>query len=213
MRSMKVQRSMWDFAPRRLSAPPATTPLDPPTPEERKLEQLRQLRAEHPWMSRSVEVLQMGAWVAHDQSRLAPWSQASAGLSGLTAVASAAWGFNKLARAQSGLDRIEGLGHLALAVEYSRAAAEQLRPDWKWTGAVAGPANYMAAGCELLLGGVDLVRGLREDDKPRLWTGLAGMAAGAAYAASMLVPGANGMAQAAVLGSLAVRQAVLGADG
>lgn len=208
---MKVQRSVWNFAPRRPSALPASTPLEPPTPEERKLEQLRQLRAEHPWMSRSVEVLQMGAWVAHDQSRLAPWSQASAGLSGVTAVASAAWGINKLARGETGLDRIEGLGHLALAVEYSRAAAEQMRPDWKWTGQVAG-VNYLAAGCEVVLGGVDLVRGLREADKPRMWTGVAGIASGAAYAAAMLIPGANGLAQAAVLGSMALRQAVLGVD-
>ena len=206
---MRVERSSWDFAPRRWSSPP-TGNLDHPTPEQHIQQQLEQLRAEHPWMSRTVEVMQMGSWVAHETSKVAPWSQASAALSGVTALASTVWGINKLARAQTGLDRIEGLGHLALAADYSMCGLQQLHPEWSWTDSVATPAGYLAAGCEIFLGGADLRRGVKENDAPRTWTGLASMVSGSALAASILWPGASGLAQATVLMSMAVRQSMLG---
>jgi len=205
MKGMKIQPSAWNFASRRWSSLPQPG-LEPPD----KQHQLEQLRAEHPWLSRSVEVAQMSAWVAHGQSSGRPWSQASAALSGVTAVASAAWGLNKLIKAESGLDRVEGLGHLALATDYSLASLQQIRPDLTWTDSLANPAGYLAAGCEIFLGGADLVRGIRENDTPRKWTGLASMASGAALAGSILAPGSGGLAQAAVLISMAVRQSIYG---
>ncbi|MBT9585381.1 hypothetical protein IV102_18710 [bacterium] len=208
---MKVERSAWEFAPRRWISPPSSQ-LETPDPDRLKQHQLDQLRAEHPWMSRSVEVMQMGSWVAHEQSKAAPWSQASAALSGVTAVASAVWGVNKLARGQSGLDRVEGLGHLALAADYSMCSLQQLRPELDWTNSVATPSSYLAASCEVFLGCADLVRGLKEDDHPRQWTGMASIASGTALAVSTFVPGASGLAQAAVLMSMAVRQSLLGYD-
>ena len=179
-------------------------------PSRKPGEQLAQLRAEHPWLSRGVEVMQMGAWVAHDQSRLAPWSQASAGLSGLTAVASAAWGINKLARAETGLDRVEGLCHVSLAVSYSMASLEQLRPGLTWTASVATPANYAAAGFEMVLGAADAYRGWREDDGARQWTGIASLVSGASLAACVAFPAASGLAQAVAVMSMATRQSILG---
>ena len=201
-----MTRNAWDFAPRRLAAKPSLHPA----PAQKPGDQLAQLRAEHPWLSRGVEVMQMGAWVAHDQSRLAPWSQASAALSGVTAVASAAWGINKLVQGQTGLDRVEGLCHVSLAVSYSMASIEQLRPGLAWTNTVGTPANYAAAGFEMMLGAADAYRGWREDDGARKWTGIASLVSGASLAACVAFPGANGLAQALAVMSMATRQSILG---
>lgn len=200
---MKIQKSPWDFSPRRWSRPEHHHPCT----DQQKFDQLR---SEHPLLSRGVEVAQMGAWVALGQSQGAPWVQASAGLAGVTAVASAAWGMNKLIRGETGLDRIEGLGHLALASAYATGGLELLRPQLSWTSSVGNVSDGAAASCEMLLGAADLVRGLKENDSPRTWTGAAGILSGASLAASVLWPGASGLAQAVAISSMAVRQSILG---
>lgn len=203
---MKIAQSpAWQFAPRRWSAPEASLR---PQGDDHGIDQLR---AEHPLMSRGVEVMQMGSWVAASSSQGSPWTQASAGFSGVTAVASAAWGIHKLARAETGLDRIEGLGHLALATAYGVDAVGLLRPGQAWVSQVGNPSSYVAAGCEVVLGGADLVRGLREKNGPRTWTGAAGVLSGLALATSVAAPGAAGFAQAVAIVSMAARQSILGA--
>lgn len=163
---------------------------------------LEQLRAEHPLLSRSVEVMELGSWIASSQSQ-GSWAAPAAGLAAVTSLTAAAWGVNKLARGETTLDRVEGLGHLALSAAYG---AEALN-----IAGVANPASAVASGCEILLGGADLVRGLREHDQLRAWTGAAGVLSGAALATSVLVPGATGFAQAVAVMSLAARQSILGA--
>ena len=204
---MKILQSpSWQFAPRRWAAP---------ADEQRRLDDkehnLEQLRSEHPLVSRAVEVMQMGSWIAASQAQGSPWTEASAGFSGLTSVASAAWGINKLANGQSTLDRVEGLGHLALSAAYGADAVGLMRPNYAWVPQVSNPTSAVAAGCEILLGGADLVRGLREDNQARVWTGAAGILSGAALATSLVAPGATGFAQAVAIMSMAARQSVLGA--
>lgn len=188
---------MLQFSPRRWSALPR--PSGGPNQEHN----LEQLRAEHPWLSRSVEVMEIGSWVASTQSQGQPWTGAAAGFSGLTSLAAAAWGVNKLANGQTTLDRVEGINHLALSAAYGADALK--------IAGIANPASALAAGCEFLLGGADLVRGLREGDHLRSWTGLAGVLSGAALATSLIAPGATGFAQAVSVMSLATRQSILGA--
>lgn len=209
---MQVSRHSWaTFSPRRLTTPTNSSDLVPPSDpgviQERKLDQLR---AEHPWASRTVEVLQTSSWIAHQQSVNTPLAAGSAALSGVTAVASAAWGINKLAQAETPLDGVEGVGHLALAVDASMSAVQQLRPEAHWAGNIATPAAYLAAGAELTLGGVDLVRGLREQDTPRTWVGVASLVSGAGLAASVAFPGATGIAQALAVMSMVARQSIYG---
>ncbi|MBS2037119.1 hypothetical protein JST97_19180 [bacterium] len=185
------------FAPRRWSSlPQVPHRLD----EEHNLDQLR---AEHPLLSRSVEVLELSSWVASSQSQGQPWSGAATGLGVVTSLAAAAWGVNKLARGQTGLDRVEGVGHLALSAAYGAGAFN--------LAGIVNPASALASGCEVLLGGADLVRGIREKDHLRAWTGAAGVLSGAALATSLIAPGATGFAQAMAVVSMATRQSILGA--
>lgn len=202
---MKVRPSPWEFAPRRLRA---ATPA-PQQGEEPQDAQSR-LRAEHPWMSRSVEVLESAAWVAHTQSLNPPWGGASGALSAVTAAAAGAWGINKLARAQTALDAVEGVGHLALAVDNSLNAWQQFRPQSAAPAALSTGVGALAAGSELFLGGADLARGLREKDRLRTWVGASQLLSGAALATSLAFPGATGLAQAIALMSLTTRQSIYG---
>ncbi|MFN8607958.1 MAG: hypothetical protein U0931_10525 [Vulcanimicrobiota bacterium] len=183
------------FAPRRWSSLPSPAPLN----EEQKLDQLR---AEHPWVSRSVEVMELGSWIASSQAQAQPWTGGAAGFGALTSLAAAAWGVNKLANGQTALDRVEGVGHLALSAAYGAEALQ--------VAGVSNPASALAAGCEMLLGGADLIRGVHEKDHLRAITGAAGVLSGAALAGSLLVPGATGFAQAIAVMSLAARQSILG---
>ena len=203
---MKILQSQaWQFAPRRWA-----TPSDSPRPVDEE-NHLAQLRAEHPLVSRGVEVMQMGSWIASSQAQGHPWTEASAGFSGVTSLASAAWGIHKLANGQTTLDRVEGVGHLALSAAYGADAVGLMRPGHGWAHQVSNPASALAAGCEMLLGGADLVRGLREKNHARAWTGAAGVLSGAALATSLIAPGAAGFAQAVAVMSMAARQSILGA--
>ncbi len=203
---MKILQSQaWQFAPRRWATPAdASRPLD----DEHKLDQLR---AEHPLASRAVEAMQMGSWIAAAQAQSSPWTEASAGFSGVTSLASAAWGIHKLAHGESALDRVEGVAHLALSTAYGADAVGLIRPGQAWVRQVSNPASALAAGCEMLLGGADVVRGVREKNQARVWTGAAGVLSGAALATSLVVPGAAGFAQALAVMSMAARQSILGA--
>ncbi len=203
---MKILQSQaWQFAPRRWA-----TPADSPCPVDDE-NHLAQLRAEHPLVSRGVEAMQMGSWIASSQAQGHPWIEASAGFSGVTSLASAAWGIHKLANGETALDRVEGLGHMALSAAYGADAVGLLRPGQAWVGQVSNPASALAAGCEMLSGGADLVRGLREKNQARAWTGAAGVLSGAALATSLVAPGAAGFAQAVAVMSMAARQSILGA--
>jgi hypothetical protein len=208
---MKIDKSAWSFQPRQWAADKNLRLHE--DPETRRSRQLQDLRNEHPWMGRAVEVLELGSWVAHTGSTAAPWGHISGGVSAATAVAAGAWGINKLARGETALDRIEGTGHLALAVDAGMSSLAQFRPDLKWTAAVAAPAGFIAAGCELALGGADLVRGIREKDAPRQWAGIAQLVSGSALAASIALPGATGLAQGFALVSMATRQSIYGLNG
>lgn len=204
---MKILQSpAWQFAPRRWA-----TPADEHRGLDDQEHNLEQLRSEHPLASRGVEVMQLGSWIASSQAQGSPWTEASAGFSGLTSLASAAWGVNKLANGQGTLDRVEGLGHLALSAAYGADAIGLMRPGQAWVSQVSNPTSALAAGCEMLLGGADLVRGLREKNQARVWTGAAGVLSGAALATSLIAPGATGFAQAVAIMSMAARQSVLGA--
>ncbi len=201
---MKVRPSMWDFAPRQLqSAKPR--PQEGPQPDE---DSRSRLRAEHPWMSRTVEVLESASWIAHGQSVQPPWGAASGALSAVTAVAAGAWGINKLARAQSGLDAIEGVGHLALSLDASLNTWQQL--GRQGSPLLSNTVGALAAGSELILGGADLIRGLRDKDRLRTWVGVSQVLSGAALATSLAFPGATGLAQAVALTSLTTRQSIYG---
>lgn len=203
---MKVRPSMWEFAPRRLqSAKPR--PEEGPQPDD---DSRSQLRAEHPWMSRTVEVLESASWIAHGQSLQPPWGEASGALSAVTAVAAGAWGINKLARAQSGLDAVEGVGHLALSLDASLSTWQQLGRQGAPSPMLSNTVGGLAAGSELILGGADLVRGLRDKDRLRTWVGASQLLSGAALATSLAFPGATGLAQAVALMSLTTRQSVYG---
>jgi len=204
---MKISPSPWQFAPKKLTP---EKPAEQISPEERQRQNLQQLRAEHPWMSRGVEVLQMGSWIAQDQSVNAPWKQGSGALSAVTALASGAWGINKLAHGETTLDRVEGIGHLALAVDSAATSVGKWMSPPPWTQSVATPAVLVAVGCELTLGTSDLIRGLREDDSPRKWLGAVQIVSAASLAASLAFPGASGLAQAVVLMTTAARQSILG---
>jgi hypothetical protein len=207
---VKLQAASLQFAPRRLSAGPSFDLQQ--NPETRKHEQLQQLRAEHPGLSRGVGALQVAAWVAADQVQQSPWTQVGGGLSGIAATSSALWGLNKLVQGESALDRIEGVGHLAIATAYSADSLRLMGGQSAWLAAAATPCNYLAAGCEMFLGAADLYRGLKEEDRPRTWVGVAGLVSGAAYAASVAIPAFGGLGQAAVILSLAARQAILGGE-
>lgn len=209
---MKIEKSPWSFAPRQWAAEKQQR-ISEEEPDSRRSRQLDELRSEHPWMARSVEVLETGSWIAHTGSVGPPFSQVSGALSAVTAAAAGAWGINKLARGQTTLDRIEGVGHLALAVDAGMSSVAQFQPGVPWAQRIASPAGFIAAGCELALGGADLVRGLREKDAPRQWAGVAQLVSGAALAASIAVPGATGIAQGFALVSMATRQSIFGLNG
>lgn len=211
MKTMKIEKSAWSFQPRQWAAEKNLRLHE--DPEARRSRQLEDLRNEHPLVGRGVEVLELGSWIAHTGSTTAPWGQTSGALSAVTAAAAGAWGIHKLARGQTVLDRIEGTGHLALAVDAGMSGLSQFRPDLKWTSSVASPAGLIAAGCELALGGADLVRGIREKDGPRQWAGVAQLVSGTALAASIALPGATGLAQSFALVSMATRQSIYGLNG
>lgn len=207
---MKVRPSPWTFAPKKFQAAPTPTPENP-SEEFLKKRQWEQLQAEHPWMSRGVELLQLSSWIAQRPEALTPWKEASGALAAGTALASAAWGANKLIQGQTSLDRIEGAGHLALAFDNGVSALQNLGASLPgWAPAWAASATFLAAGCEVTVGASDLWRGLREHDSPRAWVGAAQVASGAALAGSLLFPGASGLAQSAALFSMALRQSTLG---
>ncbi len=120
-------------------------------------------------------------------------------------VLAAAWGANRLVNGQGWVDKVEGIGHLALAAETGLEAASAPENS----GLYKGLGLVHAAG-ELVVGAVDAIRGHQEGSQRRLIAGLSQFTVGAAVATGTLIPTLGPLTSIAVVAATALRQIQLG---
>lgn len=183
--------SFLNFEPRRLKSEGAVE------------DQHQQLLLENPALPRSLE----GANIGHQL--MGTWNHFQDGplgrlVAGGVAVGAGIWGTNKLLRGQTALDRVEGVGLLAMATGKAVSAGGNHHPT------LAKGAGLVQCGADLVLGMADTVRGVRENNRRRLTVGLAQMAIGASIGATALVPSVAGASTAVWCAAVVTRQLALG---
>lgn len=166
------------FTPRSLTPPPPAPEAEPGG-----------LSHENPLLIRAVDTAHVGLELLHHapEGRL---HDVGAGLTALVGVGALTWGVQKLQHGETGLDRLEAAGALALAAESGLKVYGHLRPHEEALEKVALPLAMFHHGVEIVVGGADFVRGRRERDGTRAIAGLAHMAIGASLAAAHFIPGA-----------------------
>lgn len=178
-------------------------PKSEETGSDSDAEQLGELRSDNPLLSRAMDCSHAGLDIAEafghsDSQAMKIWN-------GSVSVMAAGWGANRLVNAQNWVERVEGIGHLALAAETGmEAAALEGKP-----GLSTGLGLIHAAG-ELVVGAADAVRGHQEGNKRRLLAGIGQFTVGAAVATATIVPSLGPIASVAIFAATALRQAQLG---
>lgn len=171
-------------------------------------DQLDELREDNPTLSRLLDCSHASLDVAeafgHSKSKpMRVWNGSVSAMAGV-------WGADRLVHAQNWIERVEGIGHLALAAETGLEAAEiELEAMEARKGLNTGLGLIHAAG-ELVVGAADAVRGHQEGSQRRLLAGIGQFTVGAAVATATLAPNLGPAAAVAILAATALRQAQLG---
>lgn len=187
---MKIQQAL-AFRPRRTATPPDEISLH--TSDST-------LREENPLFLRGVELGYGAVELASAARGATPWVRgAEAGLG----VFSAVWGVNKLVAGESWLDRVEGVGSLALAGQSGLLAAGAALPGLELGLAVAFAAS------EGLIGGLDAHRGLVEQSPHRTVAGAMQATVALSSLVGQLVPALAAPALGVMAAALVTRQAAI----
>lgn len=153
------------------------------------------LRHENPALSRTVDTACVALIFAKNFD---PPHLAMRAANGALAVGATVWGANKLFGGETVLDRLEGVGNLALAGHAGMEAGGYEYP------AVSGALSLIHSAGELIIGASDLIRGRDEHNGRRATAGLLQGLVGAAGITGQLCPPAaavaSGIALAAQLG-------------
>ena len=202
---MKIGSSVLQFHPRELTAT-RPSPVGRGTEDSSSLAQKQQeeLLQENPFLPRSLDCAHAGqeAFAVWTRFNSSPLGRVTAG--GI-AVGAGVWGLNKLIRGETLLDRVDGIGTLAMAAEKAMDAS-----GGQYGGATTA-VGLIHGGADLITGVADIVRGNREDNKRRLWAGAFQVAIGASVTAMALMP-ASATISTVVMGAAAVgRQIAIGA--
>lgn len=190
---------MLNFEPRRLQPSKPTLKSQPP-------QQPDGLKAENPWLPRTVDLLHVSAEFAevavphrHQELIHHPVHAAHA-ISGLGA---AIWGINKLAFGETGLDRVEAVASLSLAAESALAAAGGALPG------VGLALSVLHGAGEMIVGAADLRRGQQEGSMRRGAAGAFQLLTGAGVLISHLVPGCRAVGGSLMMVGMLARQVAI----
>lgn len=114
-------------------------------------------------------------------------------------------GLNQLARSSNTLDRIEGVGHLALAGESFTGLVPSLEHSSLHTG-----LGLVHGASELVTGAGEFLAARKQNNRRDQAAGVAQFLTGMAVVVESVVPKMHTMAAATILGGIAIRQALMG---
>lgn len=175
---------------------------------ENDSEQLDELREDNPVLSRLLDCSHAGLDVAeafgHSKSKPTRiWNGSVSAMAG-------AWGADRLVHAQNWVERVEGIGHLALAADCGMEAAELEVAEIEGCPSLNKGMGIIYAASELVVGAADAVRGHQEGSQRRLLAGIGQFTVGAAVATATFAPNLGVAAAVAIIAATALRQAQLG---
>lgn len=164
------------------------------------------LSGENPLALQGLELLHVGSEVAFDHhipTGVGIGAAAVVGLGGL------AWGVAKV-RSESRLDKIEGVGHLAMAATAGAAAVTMALGHGHHPGGLAIAALEGVHGLTELVVGVNDIRHAREQSKAvRAFAGAMQLGKGAAVIASVCLPEVASTMHLVALGCVLARTAAI----